>query len=106
MPKRSTKPIADTLHELMDERDWTLRELSRQTKQHGWGSPGALSFLFNGEQPPTIRAMEALAKALKVPPETFAEYRLAKAREQLDERVVGFKTALANLEGRSRQSRR
>jgi hypothetical protein len=47
---------------------------------------------------PPLALMEALARALDVPPETFAEYRLAKVRQLLDEQAVGLDQAAAHLE--------
>jgi hypothetical protein len=41
--------------------------------------------------------MEAIATALETEPETFAEYRLAKARRELDPDVSGLQPALATL---------
>lgn len=42
--------------------------------------------------------LEAIAEALGVEPEFFAEYRLWKAREALDPRVVGFDAAMNTLD--------
>lgn len=47
---------------------------------------------------PSTETLEKLAAALDVDPATFPEYRLAKARELLDERAVGLDEALATLE--------
>lgn len=44
----------------------------------------------------TVEIMEALAAALDVPPDTFAEYRLAMLRRMFDEREVGLAQALEN----------
>jgi transcriptional regulator with XRE-family HTH domain len=47
---------------------------------------------------PSAATLAALATALGVAPEEFPEYRLAKARERLDERAVGLDAALATLD--------
>lgn len=90
------KPFPEAVTELLAERDMSQRELIRQTRRNGWGSPGTISFLMRDEQPPTVRAIEAIAKALKIRPEHFPEYRLAKARAALDPSVVGLEAALSH----------
>lgn len=50
-----------------------------------------------GEREPTIELLEAVAKALDVPPATFYEYELLKAREAFDPDKVGLDTALENV---------
>ena len=50
------------------------------------------------ERPPSVKIMEAVAAAVDVAPTEFAEYRLAKAREQLDPDLVGLDEAMRNLE--------
>jgi transcriptional regulator with XRE-family HTH domain len=47
---------------------------------------------------PSAATLAALAPPLGVEPEEFPEYRLARARELLDERAVGLERALATLE--------
>lgn len=49
---------------------------------------------------PSADTIADVARALNVPPEEFPEYRLAKAREALDERIAGLEEALENLEAR------
>jgi transcriptional regulator with XRE-family HTH domain len=100
MMRGSDEPFPTALKELLRERDMSQRELIRQTRKHGWGSAGAISFLINEELVPTMRAMEAIARALKIRPEHFAEYRLAVARRNLDPSAIGLKAALRNLDGR------
>lgn len=46
---------------------------------------------------PSPRVLAAVAAALGEPPDVFPEYRLALARQQLDEREVGLDQALATL---------
>lgn len=47
---------------------------------------------------PSADMLEKLSEALGVHPSEFPEYRLAKARQMLDERAVGLEQALATLE--------
>lgn len=47
---------------------------------------------------PSPAMLERLARGLGVPPDTFDEYRLAKARVLLDERVAGLDLAVARLD--------
>ena len=50
-----------------------------------------------GEREPTIELLEAVAKALDVPPDTFYEYELLSARRAFDPNVVGLDAALDNV---------
>lgn len=47
---------------------------------------------------PSAATLASLAEALRVEPDEFPEYRLAVARDRLDERIVGLDRALATLE--------
>ena len=47
---------------------------------------------------PSAATLERLCRALEVPPEEFPEYRLAQARDRLDDRIVGLDRAVAALE--------
>jgi hypothetical protein len=68
--------------------------------------------MLHGERQLDERAIEEIAAAAGVDPCYFAEYRLMKARDRFDPRVVGLDEALSNLErhlsrpGRDRQARR
>jgi transcriptional regulator with XRE-family HTH domain len=96
---KSDKPITESLPAVLDERGWTGRELERQMKRKGHGlSSVSIVKLINGELPPTFNTMERLANTLNISPEFFAEYRLLKARDELDPQVTPFKTAMRNLE--------
>ena len=46
---------------------------------------------------PSVTLMELAAEALDLQPDAFLEYRLAKAREALDETVVGWAAAVREL---------
>jgi transcriptional regulator with XRE-family HTH domain len=93
--------IRDSLRSLMAERGLSFRRLAEKTRAvdpNGRGlSYGHISNLAKGERPtePTVRL---LAKALELPPETFADYRIARLRASLDEREVGLDQALRTLE--------
>jgi transcriptional regulator with XRE-family HTH domain len=52
---------------------------------------------------PSATTLARVAKALDVAPEEFPEYRLAVARDRLDDRVVGLERAVASLEAIERQ---
>jgi len=47
--------------------------------------------------PPSMTLMELAAEVLDLDPAEFVEYRLAKARESLDESVVGWDAAVREL---------
>jgi transcriptional regulator with XRE-family HTH domain len=46
---------------------------------------------------PSAATLARVANALQVPPEEFPEYRLALARDRLDDRIVGLEQALETL---------
>jgi transcriptional regulator with XRE-family HTH domain len=52
---------------------------------------------------PSAATLANLARALEVPPEEFPEYRLALARDRLDDRIVGLEQAMATLAAVERQ---
>lgn len=91
------EPFHTVLQEIMYDEEIGHRELTRRCRAHGWGSLGTINRLVRGEIRPSMRAMRAIAHTLQIPPETFAEYRLAVMREQLDPESVGLPTALENL---------
>jgi transcriptional regulator with XRE-family HTH domain len=100
----TSKPFHTALSELLEERGISQRELARLTQRHGKGRTETVSnftvnYLVQGEMAPTVRTMEAIAKALNIGPEHFAEYRMAMARRELDPVQVGFRKALKALDG-------
>lgn len=96
---QSTKPFSETLVAILEMSGVSQRELARRTQQRDeWGSPMTVSLLLKEEIRPTIWAMEAIAGALGVSPDTFAEYRLATVRVSLDPLEVPLEKALENLE--------
>lgn len=89
-----------TVKQLAAERGVSVASISfeaydRNTKGT---NPDTMKSVMAGRRAPTPVLMEAIARVLGVDPDVFAEYRLAVARQQLDERVVGLDQALANLE--------
>lgn len=103
---RNTRPFTETLPRLLEEREWSLRELARrcQAEFDGWGSAGTLSYYQQGKIIPTMKALDRIAYALRVDPAVFPEYRLHLARHQLDPGKVGLAVALDNLRRFERQS--
>lgn len=93
----TTQPFPKALHELLAEQEISQRELIRRTQRHGWGSTGTITNILASDRSPSARAMEEIARALKIRPEHFPEYRLAKARTCLDPDVVGLEAALNGL---------
>lgn len=96
----SRKPFAETLSALLEEDDVSIRELARRGQKHSgtsWPSAVSISLLCRGEMEPTIEMMDVIARALQIKPETFAEYRLERARERLNWRTVGLAAALREL---------
>lgn len=107
MPPASTKPFGDALRALMDKRRLSYRALAEATRSiDGQGMTHAhINMLANGHDRPSMRAMELIAKACKVRPNYFAEYRLTVAMRELDPGEVGLEQALANLNDRLRARR-
>lgn len=98
----SDKPFPQAVEDLLREREWSLRELQRRTQEEGkWGSLSTIHQLLSGGLRPSYEAMEHVARALRVRPEYFAEFRLAKAQRELDWERVGLKRALRNLDQRA-----
>jgi transcriptional regulator with XRE-family HTH domain len=98
----STEPFGDALRALMEQRGLSYRGLAHAIR--GFDEKGMthahLNMLANGHDKPSMRAMELIARACSVPPEYFAEYRLATAMRELDPNVVGLEQALENLSAR------
>jgi transcriptional regulator with XRE-family HTH domain len=106
-PPKAHAPLTETLPTLMRERPISYRALAAQTRllDHA-GSGLSHSHLVNlaaGRELPSRRALELLASAFQLPPDYFAEYRLAELRRQLSEREVGFATAYRTYQTLSRR---
>lgn len=80
----------------------SLRHIAQRTKEvdaTGKGlSPSYLGSLATGAQPPSSQALQLIAGALDVSPDTFVEYRLASIRAAFDERQIGVAEAARHLE--------
>jgi transcriptional regulator with XRE-family HTH domain len=92
---------------LMRERGISYRALATRTRLlDSTGNGLSHSHLVNlaaGRELPSRRVLALLASAFQLPPDYFAEYRLAELRRQLDERQVGFDAAYRNYQTLSRQ---
>ena len=77
----STEPFGRTLQSLMAERSVTYRGLAAKTGL----SAGYLNHLVHGNRPvPSNDVIETLAKALKVEPAHFQEYRIRSITARLE----------------------
>ncbi len=85
----TNKPFHDALSELLIERDWSQRELARRTNKEiaDWGSSAVFSQYMKRADPPSMQAMENVAKVLRIDPRHFIEYRIDLAREALNWRA-------------------
>jgi transcriptional regulator with XRE-family HTH domain len=77
----SNEPFGPTVQALMNERKTTYRALADRTGL----SAGYLNHLVHGNRPvPSDDVIMALAKALRVEPEHFREYRIRVITERLE----------------------
>jgi transcriptional regulator with XRE-family HTH domain len=77
----SEEPFGATIEALMAEAGVTYRELAARTGL----SAGYLNHLVHGNRPvPSTEVVTTLAKALRVEPEHFREYRLRVITERLE----------------------
>jgi transcriptional regulator with XRE-family HTH domain len=77
----SNEPFGPTVQSLMTERGTTYRALADRTGL----SAGYLNHLVHGNRPvPSDDVMVTLAKALRVEPEHFREYRIRVITEKLE----------------------
>ena len=78
----SEEPFGETIQALMAERGTTYRGLAERTGL----SAGYLNHLVHGNRPvPSNDVIATLAKALRVEPEHFREYRIRVITERLEE---------------------
>lgn len=96
---KTEEPFPTALAALLSERDWSGRQLSRATKEGGQSglSHPTVAMLLRGDLEPSVNAMTIIAKALRIKPEFFAEFRLEAARTRLNWRAVGVPAALKEL---------
>lgn len=95
------KPFAATLQALLEERDWSQRELERRLEaEFGEQKIGhsTIRLYLTGAMPPTRSAMARIARVMRIDPDTFAEHRLEVVRDALNWRVVGTTRALRALD--------
>lgn len=77
----SSEPFGPTLQSLMVERRTTFRSLGERTGL----SAGYLNHLVHGNRPvPSNDVIAKLAKALRVEPEHFREYRIRAITDRLE----------------------
>ena len=80
----------------LEEKEWSLRQLARATQEDsGWGALSTIHEILSGHRRATMQAMENIAHAMHLPPESFLEYQLGLARRNLDPEVVGIEAAAA-----------
>lgn len=97
----TTKPFPLALRELLLEND-----VVTQTGKPNWAALASeldglhyetLRQAATGRRRPTPRLMEECARALRVRPEFFLEYRIHVAQRELDPSAVGLERVLQNL---------
>lgn len=102
MKQLQQAPFPDALKLLMEEQEITYRELEERTKRddaltNKKGAKGlsnvSINMLATGRLAPTIESLEILARALRVEPTVFLDYRLAVLRFGLDPKIVGYDKA-------------
>lgn len=98
----SDRPFQEAFADLRARVGISLRQLARLSQQAdpaGKGlSAGHLARLEKGGERPSTAAIALLAELLGVDPEYFAEYRLSRARDRLDDRGPGgLQAALREL---------
>ena len=96
---RSTKPMTQSLRELLDEKAWSDTRLMYEADV----APSTVSSYLSGKRGVkmdfrSISTMEKFAKALEVEPEYFLEYRQFKAQEMLREMMAAGEIDLDDLE--------
>ena len=80
-PRYSDEPFGITIERLMNETGVTYRGLADKTKL----SAGYLNHLVHGNRPvPSNEVIATLAKALRVEPEHFREYRIRVITDRLE----------------------
>jgi transcriptional regulator with XRE-family HTH domain len=92
----STEPFGDTIQSLMVETKTTYRSLAEQTGL----SAGYLNHIVHGNRPvPSNDVIATLAKALKVDPAHFQEYRIRTITSRLERRPDLVDRLYRRLEG-------
>ncbi len=93
------EPFPDRLKRLAHERGESIERvgLAAYDPNIEGTSLANLRKVIRGQRPLNAALIERVAAALGVPATEFPEYRLALARDSLDERVVGLEAALDQL---------
>lgn len=93
------EPFAERLRRLAREHGTSLERIFNEAydPETRGTSPAQMKKIMRGEREVKPHTIEAIATALGVAPDEFPEYRLALARQLLDEREVGLDQALATL---------
>ena len=101
--KQSTEPFVRALGTLMRDTD---HDAVDEDGSINWSTlsrmiPGmhyeTLRKIKSGDRTLDADAIEQIARAVGVDPNYFADYRLIKAREMFDPKIVGFDQAARNL---------
>jgi transcriptional regulator with XRE-family HTH domain len=93
------EPFAVQVKALAEKRGLSISKLgwmAHDPKVEGT-SQDTLNKVLQGKRPLNDALARAVANALEIEPESFAEYRLSVLRSALDEREVGFENAAALL---------
>lgn len=105
-PEQARKPFGAALAELLRESDYTTRTGNVNWRAFSRELHGVhyetLRKAVSGERPVTPHIIEEVARALRVKPDYFVEYRLWQAQRAFDPREVGFERALENFEAWAR----
>ena len=97
---KSTKTFREAVALLLEMEDLSIRQMVKRGERHA-DEPrtmGAVQPVLAGRTEPSIGLIEYVAQALRVDPETFAEYRMWLARRLFDPSEIGFDAALKNLQ--------
>jgi transcriptional regulator with XRE-family HTH domain len=95
----------EAIRRLREEAGISERELTGLLTRHGLDrSTSTMNRVYRGAEPVLPHHMEAIAAALGVEPETFAEYRLWQARRRFEPDEVGIDQAMRNLDKAEEES--
>jgi hypothetical protein len=102
----TTKPFGAALRELLLEHDYATRSGKPNWRAFAAELEGVhyetLRKAAAGERRPSLRLLEESARALRLRPEYFLEYRLHRAQRDFDPDAVGLDDAVRNLESWAR----
>lgn len=102
---KSTQPFPETFRAIREMQGLSERQVSKAAARHGAPGHSTLNRIYTGENQPFPHHMQAIAAALGIDPDTFAEFRLFKVARLFD--IVGderrqlepipFERAMRNL---------